>query len=194
LSQQRSGDHLFAMEVATGSVQRGEAQLVESAVRSDEHAFRRLIADHHEDMRRVCLYMTRDEAVAEDAVQAAWAIAWRKIGSVREPASVRPWLVSVALNEARQLLRKRRRLVAIDATSPAAAQQGGPDPATGVAVLDLRIALERLSPNDRALIAMRYLCGFESTELGAALHISPAAARQRLKRLIDQLRKELSDG
>lgn len=33
-------------------------------------------------MRRVCSYVTRDEAVADEAAQAAWSVAWRKIGTV----------------------------------------------------------------------------------------------------------------
>ena len=79
--------------------------LIASAAAGDEVAFRQIIATHHDDMRRVCSYVTRDEAVADEAAQAAWSVAWKKIGSVRDPARLRPWLVSVAVNEAKQLLR-----------------------------------------------------------------------------------------
>ena len=41
---------------------------------------------------------------------------------------------------------------------------------------------------------MRYVAGFDSNELGLATGKSPAATRQRLKRLLDRLRKDLSDG
>ena len=68
---------------------------------------------------------------------------------------------------------------------------GGIDPATGIDVLDALAALDRLEPEDRALIAMRYVVGFDATELAAATGTSPAATRQRLKRLLDRLRQEL---
>ena len=47
----------------------------------------------------------------------------------------------------------------------------------------------RLDPDDRALLVMRYGAGFDSTELAAATGRKPAAIRQRLKRLVDRLRR-----
>jgi RNA polymerase sigma-70 factor (ECF subfamily) len=92
-----------------GMAERVQPDVLASAAAGDEFAFRRIIAAHHEDMRRVCPYITGDNAIDDDATQAAWLIAWRKIGSVHNPSSLRPWLVSVAVNEARQSVRQRRR-------------------------------------------------------------------------------------
>ena len=78
--------------------------------------------------------------------------------------------------------------MAADATS----QPGGIDPATGIAAMDLRAALGRLDPDDRALLAMRYVAGFDSNELALALGISPSGTRNRLERLRKRLREELS--
>jgi RNA polymerase sigma-70 factor (ECF subfamily) len=155
---------------------------IASAAAGDELAFRRIIAAYHEDLRRVCSYVTRDEAIAEDAVQAAWTIVWRRIGSVREPP---PWLVSVAVNEAKQLLRKRRRRAEIEVITDASGEPGGIDPATGIALIDLRAAMARLDTDERALLAMRYVAGFDSTELGAAIGITPSGVRNRLERLLE---------
>ena len=135
---------------------RGDAvSVIASAAAGDELAFRRLIAEHQEDMRRVCAYVTGESALAEEAAQAAWAIAWKRIGTVREPHSLRPWLISVAVNEAKQLLRKRHRRAQVEVVFDGATEPGGVDPATGVAGLDLRAAMARLDPDDRALLAMR---------------------------------------
>jgi RNA polymerase sigma factor (sigma-70 family) len=70
-------------------------------------------------------------------------------------------------------------------------QYASADPATGVATIDLIAALERLEPDDRALLALRYMAGFNATEIATALHARPDAIRQRLKRLVDRLREEL---
>jgi DNA-directed RNA polymerase specialized sigma24 family protein len=51
--------------------------------------------------------------------------------------------------------------------------------------------MQRLDPDDRALLTMRYVFGFDATELSTALGISPAGTRTRLKRLLDRLRQEL---
>jgi RNA polymerase sigma factor (sigma-70 family) len=170
------------------------ALAVRSAAAGDEAAFGRIVAAHHDDMRRVCIVVTRDEALADDAVQIAWLTAWRKLGSLRDPARLRPWLVAVAANHARDLLRKQRRQPDVDIAARAPRVAGGIDPATGIDALDMLAAVERLDPDDRALLAMRYVAGFDSNELASAIGISPAGVRTRLKRLTDRLRQELSHG
>ena len=182
------------MEALTRMAQRDHSDVVASAAAGDDVEFQRIIAEHHDDMRRVCSYVTRDEAVAEEATHAAWAIAWKKIGSVREPASLRPWLISVAVNEAKRMLRKAKRQAAVEARTDVSNEVGSIDPATGVAILDLRDAMGRLDPDERALLAMRYGAGFTANELAVAPGKSPAAMRQRLKRLLDRLREDLGHG
>jgi RNA polymerase sigma-70 factor (ECF subfamily) len=166
--------------------------VIESAAAGDEVAFARIVGAYHEDMRRVCAVVCADDAVAEDAVQAAWAIAWRKLRSIREPQRLRAWLVSVAVNEGKQLLRKRHRRSEVELTVDASRTPGGIDPAIGIDLVDLRAALARLDPDDRALLAMRYIAGFDATELSAATGLSPAGTRTRLHRLIERLRRELT--
>jgi DNA-directed RNA polymerase specialized sigma24 family protein len=46
--------------------------VIASASAGDEVAFAMIVADHHEDMRRVCAVVCGDEAIAEEAAQAAW--------------------------------------------------------------------------------------------------------------------------
>src|SRR5450432_194264 len=168
------------------------AAAVGLAAAGDETAFARIIQAHHDDMTRVCFVICGDLDIADEAVQAAWPIIWRKLGSLRDPDRLRPWLVSIAANEARQLIRRRRRRTVVELALADAARPGG-DPAGRVGDLDLTNALARLDPDDRALLALRYVAGFDSTELGRAMGRSPSGTRARLARLLDRLRTELSD-
>ena len=170
---------LYGMEAMTGSAEQDIGSIVASAAAGDEYAFARLVAAYHEDMRRVCSLVTRDEALAEDAVQSAWAIVWNKLGSLQQPERVRPWLVSVAVNQAKDLLRKRKRRAEVELLANAQVVQGGVDPSTGVDSLDLLRAMDRLGPDDRALIAMRYVVGFDATELSHAIGLPPPGTRKR---------------
>jgi RNA polymerase sigma-70 factor (ECF subfamily) len=173
----------------------GEASaLIASAAAGDAAAFASIVVAHHEDMRRVCMVVAGDDGIAEDAVAAAWSIAWRKLGSLRDPARLRPWLVSVAVNEARQMLRARKRRSVIEVSVIRVDEpSGGLDPGSTINSIDLRNALARLDPNDRALLAMRYLAGFDATELAYATGRSPSGTRARLARLLQRLERELGD-
>ena len=67
------------------------------------------------------------------------------------------------------------------------------DPTARAIDIDLVNALGRLDPEDRALLALRYVAGFDSTELARASGRSASGTRARLARLLDRLRTELRD-
>jgi RNA polymerase sigma-70 factor (ECF subfamily) len=168
------------------------AMTVADAAAGDADALARIVGAHHDDMARICFVICGDPDLAQDAVQSAWPIAWRKLGSLRDPEALRPWLMSVAANEARQIMRRQRRHPIVEIEVADIGSQRG-DPAGDAALADLAVALRRLSPEDRALLALRHVAGFDATEIGKALGISPSGVRSRLARLIARLRTELED-
>jgi len=168
------------------------SSMVALAGAGDEAAFARLVATYHADMARVAFAACGDRELAADAVQSAWLVAWRKLGSLRDPDRVRPWLLAVTVNETRQLLRRRHGpVVQVNLAAPGDARD---DPATGIERVDLGRALAHLSPDDRALLAMHFDVDLGTDELAAVLGTSSSTARKRLQRAIDRLRKELRDG
>ena len=166
---------------------------IRQAAAGDTVAFARIVAAYHGDMTRVAYVVSGgDQELADDAVQAAWSVAWQKLGSLRDPERLKSWLVSVAANEARQASRRRRRraVVEIEVDPPDGVAR---DPADRAAALDLEDALRHLSADERALLALRYEAGLDSAEIGALAGRPAATVRWRLARLRDRLRKELSD-
>lgn len=174
------------------SVAAAEA-LVRNAARGDETAFARLIAEHNAAMARVAYVIVGDREMTLDAVQSAWTIAWRRLGSLRDRAQVGPWLVAIAANEARQQRRRAHRAVVVD-ISEALDRHGSSDPAASAAIVDLERALSKFSLEDRRLLALRFVAGFDSTEIARALGLSASGVRSRLSRLIDRLRVDLTQG
>ena len=131
------------------------ASTVAQATAGDEAAFARIVRAHHTDMTRVCFVICGDLDLADEAVGAAWPIAWRKLGSLRDPERLRPWLVSVAVNEARQLLRRQRRRTVVELSVGETSGPAGGDPSGRTDDIDLVNALARLDPYDRTLVALR---------------------------------------
>jgi RNA polymerase sigma factor (sigma-70 family) len=128
--------------------------------------------------------------LAQDAAQAAWPIAWRKLGSLRDPDKLRPWLVSIAANEARQMIRRlhRDRIVPIEIAD---IRSDVADPAWRSADDELVSAIRRLPVEDRTLIALRYVSGFDASEIGPIVGLSASGVRTRLSRIVARLRKEV---
>lgn len=172
-------------------------ELVRAAAMGDEAAFTELVARHHHDLLRVAYVICRDPALAEDSTQSAWAIAWRRLGDVRDPVRVQGWLVAIVANEARRIMRSRRRSVreiAVAEIERDGIPGSGSDPlADSIARADLRRVVAALDPTDRALLAMRYVAELSSDEIGRALGMSSSGVRGRLSRLLLRLRGELRD-
>jgi RNA polymerase sigma-70 factor, ECF subfamily len=188
--------HQYDMTTITADASSGDS-LVRAAASGDEAAFTQIVAMHHDDMVRVAFLVSGgDVTVAREAAQAAWAIAWRKLGTLREPDRLRPWLMSVAANEARQSRRRTQRRsmfeIAVDQGIDAVPDAAG-DPSSRVSAIDLASAVRRLSVDDRTVIALRYVSDLSSNEIADVIGISPVGARTRLSRAIARLRKELGD-
>lgn len=165
--------------------------LVPLAAAGDKVGFTRLVEAFHADMARLAYFVCGgNRELAEDAVQSAWAIAWSRLGTLREPERIRAWLLSVTANEARQLLRQQRQVVAVRLEF-AEERLAGPDPYMSPALLDMASVLARLKPEERTLVGLRYAAGLDSAEIGAVLGMSASGVRSRLDRLLDRLRAEL---
>lgn len=187
----RIGKTLLSMETAIVETNAADAN-VRDAASGDELALARLIDEHHEPMVRAAFVVIGDVQLAHEAAQDAWAIAWRRLASLRDPEKVRPWLVAICANEARRLARRRQRQRVIEIAS----EPPGPglaDPAGAIDVLDLERALARLKPEERGLLAMRYVVGLDSQDIARAVGLSASGVRSRLARLVERLRRDLDD-
>jgi RNA polymerase sigma-70 factor, ECF subfamily len=162
------------------------ARLVRLAADGDEAAFAKLVAQHHAAMARVAYVILGDAELARDAVQSAWSIAWRRLPTVRDPTRVGPWLVAIAANEARHSASHSRRATIVDISEGLDRGASG-DPADRIGMIDLERALQKLTPEERVLIALRYVAGLNSTEIAMQLGISASGTRSRLERLLDRL-------
>jgi len=166
------------------------AAIVRLAAAGDEAAFTRLVSAHRVAMARVAFVICGDPDATCDAVQAAWTIAWRRLHTLRDPDQVGPWLIAIAANEARQVIRRQRRRPVVD-ISAALDRNAGGDPADAIALVDLQRALAHLKPDDRRLLALRFVVGFDSSEIARHTGLSASGVRSRLARLIDRLRMDI---
>lgn len=153
-----------------------------------ETGFTALVAEHHGDLVRLAYAIVGDPDLANDVAQSAWTAAWRNRARLREPEKVRGWLLTIAANEARRSLRRRRLwqlIFFIDDIGPTVAGSPPDDQ------IDLIHAFQRLPPRDREILARRYALGETSQEIAEQVGMSDSGVRVRIGRLLNELRKEL---
>jgi RNA polymerase sigma factor (sigma-70 family) len=150
-------------------------------------------------MRAVALALLGHSPDAEDAVQEAALIALRRIGDIRDPDAVGPWLRMVVRNACRAQLRRKSAVPLAELTGAVGAvamnrSDAPPDPAEVIDRHALRdwvwSALEDLSPGLRLVTMLRYFTDVTSYEDIAALCATPVGTvRSRLS----QARAKLAD-
>jgi RNA polymerase sigma-70 factor (ECF subfamily) len=129
---------------------------------------------------RFLAQMVGDRALAEDLLQDSFTEAFRCRDQLGEIENREAWLFGIARNRALAALRRRRRFrAAFERLVP----RSEPSERDDLELLALRDLLERtLAPDDRALLILRYLHGFDAAELAAMTGRTPEAVRQRLAR------------
>src|SRR5215467_2966694 len=99
-----------------------------------------------------CRSLLAEPADAADAVQDTFVIAASKLGGLRDPDRLRPWLYAVARNECRRRLRARASSASLDGFAEMTADQSA-DVGAGVERDErralVRAALAGLNPGDR---------------------------------------------
>jgi RNA polymerase sigma-70 factor, ECF subfamily len=134
---------------------------------------------------RFLAQMVGNRALAEDLLQDSFYEAFRCRDQLHAIENPEAWLFGIARNRALAALRRRRRL---GAALERFAHRPEPSERDDLELLAVRDLLERyLGPEDRALLILRYLHGFEATELAAMTGRTPEAVRQRLARAKSRL-------
>jgi RNA polymerase sigma factor (sigma-70 family) len=140
--------------------------------------------------RRHC--RTGDEA--EDAVQDALVIAATHLGSFRGEGSLEGWLVRIVASACRRMSRGRKNAAELhDDVVERLASPSSPESEAGAHELGdaLSAALLELDPEDRLIVLLSEVDGFDAPEVAERVGLSPGAVRTRLTRIRGRLRAAL---
>lgn len=162
-------------------------QLVGDLRARHPEALERLLDEYGRLLQGVAFHVLRSHADAEEVVIDTMVTAWERIGSLRDPAALRPWLLRIAARHA--LARRRRKAVPstplLEGASVATADEADPDR------LALADALTNLPPRMRACLSLHYHAGLSVAETADTLGISPNTVKFHLKSGLERLRTAL---
>jgi len=103
-----------------------ETELLVRLRAGEQAAFEALVRQYHGAMKRAAAALL-GEAQAEEAVQEAWLSAIRNLPGFEGRSSLKTWLFSILLNEARGRLRKAKREVRMEDSGGSEGGPLGPD-------------------------------------------------------------------
>ena len=162
---------------------------VGAVVQLNEQSFTDLLVPLVQPAYRLACAMLHDAQAAEDVVQEASLIAWRKVGRLQDRSRPRSWFLGIVANECRNA-RRRRWVTGVKIGMP----EGLSVVSSEERVLrgtDLRRALRRLGHDDRLVVSLYFYLDMPLEEVAAVVGTSVGAARARLYRAIRRLRPDL---
>ena len=172
-----------------------ERELVLRAQRGDARAYEEIVRTHQQIAFRVAYLVTGNASEAEDAAQEGFIKAWRAFGRFKPELPVRPWLLQIVANEARNRRRSAGRRAQLALRAERAEVAGATAPSPEHAVVDaaererLLEALDGLPDDARLVLSCRYLLGLSEEETAAALDIKRGTVKSRTARALDRLKE-----
>ncbi|MFL5768772.1 MAG: RNA polymerase sigma factor [Chloroflexota bacterium] len=169
-----------------------DRDLVEQARRGDREAFAVLVHRVSDSLYAVAFRILRDAGLAEDALQNALVLAWRRLPHLRDANRFDAWihriLVHACYDESQRARHWTANVRVVPANGPST-----PDDTNVVADRDeLERAFRRISVEQRAVFVLHHYLGLPLVEVAELLEIPAGTARSRLHYAIAELRDALT--
>lgn len=150
-----------------------------------------LIERYGDDILRLCLMILGERQLAEDAFQETFVKAWKQRHTFRGESSEKTWLLRIAANTCRDMLRSgwfrlRRRSVPVEQLFDLAAP-AEPD------LSPVRDAVLALPGKYREVVMLYYDQDMKLKEIAGVLHIPVNSVSTRLRRARALLEKTLRE-
>ena len=172
--------------------ERSDSELLAAVAEGDRRAFDALYGRHfawlHLRLSRRCA----DPSLVEEAIQDTFLTIWRKPGSYRGQGDVGAWVWGIGIRQLLNRMRRRKtpawhllvhsdRLLSAEDTALLATEHG-----------DLGGAIDRLSPELRAVVQATVIDGLTTREAARVLGVPSGTVKTRMMRARHQLREALS--
>ena len=168
-----------------------DRDLVEQARRADREAFAVLVHQVSDSLYAIAYRILRDPGLAEDALQNALVLAWRRLPKLRDADRFEAWIHRILIHACYDESQRARQWT----TNVRILPMDGPSIADGTSAVADRDELERayrqLTLEQRAVFVLHHYVGLPLVEIAELLEIPAGTARSRLHYAITGLRVAL---
>jgi RNA polymerase sigma-70 factor (ECF subfamily) len=172
-----------------------DRELVERAQRGDREAYEALVRDSARRVFLICHRILRDADQAEDAAQRALVEMWRDLPGLRDPDRFEAWSYRLAVRCSLAEARRERRFHGAVGSIRLLPNDAGADPPDAFATVDDRAALEdafgRLTPEQRAVVVLRFFVGLPLDEIARVVAVPVGTVASRLHYALRAMRRTL---
>jgi RNA polymerase sigma-70 factor (sigma-E family) len=159
---------------------------------TDDEEFTTFVRPRLPRLRRAAYLLCGDWVRGDDIVQRALTDAYVHWGRVRRADNPDAYLHTVLVHRFIDDRRGRWSGVALVETVPERAEPSGAQPADVDQALDVRAALARLAPRQRAVLVLRFLCDMSVADTATALGCSIGTVKSQTSVALEAMRRQLA--
>ena len=172
--------------------------LISECIAGNEDAIEMLVRQYEAGVFRLALSMVGDQADAQEITQETFIAALRSLRTYQEKKSFKAWLYTLALNQSRRHLRKRRilerlRVTLTNVIRVDAQKQASPEEAIIENEKEAVIwtELNKLDERHRIVVILRYFQELSIAEISEILTLNEGTVHSRLHNARERLRSAL---
>ena len=181
------------------------AELMRRAASGEDAAFESLVRHFEGMVYSFALQSLRRREDAEDATQEVFLKLWRTLGTWRDEASVKTYIMRIARNTVIDMIRRRNSRPTdsltvedddgeesqLDIADTDTSSNPAADYARREQIEEVRRAIDELPPDHREIIILRDINGLSYAEIAEATGLDPGTVRSRLSRARNNLKEIL---
>ena len=180
-------------------LERSERQILKGIKEGNPEAFTAIVDRYYKSVYSLLAYLSRDKHFAEDLTQDTFTSAWTNIRDYKGRASLKTWLHRIAYNKFLDSERKLKQTSGLISgiKGNGIKVQNGSDPLNEITQDEhsriLFDAMQKLGPDEYAVIVLHYIQGFSYREIAEVLNEPAGTVKWRTSRAIEKLRETLTD-
>lgn len=160
--------------------------LVKRAQKGDAEAFITLIEENKQGMYKVARGFLQNEEDVADAMSETVLKCFEKVGTLRNGAYFKTWMIRILINNCKDMIRKRKGDISMEELYEMEYQEPPNEEQ------EFRELIEPLQEQDRSIFTLHYVYGLKVKEIAACMEMNENTVVSRLKRGRETLRIQMT--
>jgi len=162
-------------------------ELIDAINQGDINAFEALYDRYTSNVLKRCYFMCINLDTARDLMQEVWIKVFLYLHTFKYQSAFSSWLYRLTTNHCLNYLKSKVHSEQLAGEVPFDA----PSKEDSSSSVEVHLLLQKLSLEDRTILAMKFMGEYTYEEISAICKIGVSAAKMRVSRLITKLREEV---
>ncbi|MBE5958316.1 MAG: RNA polymerase sigma factor [Lachnospiraceae bacterium] len=166
---------------------------IRRAIESDREAFEKIYVSIYNDLLKMAIYILGNAEIAEDVVSETVIDAYTGIAKLKEPEKFEYWILRILTIKCKRKIKEKYQIINVHNPNVSNFEDfnSGSYKSEVDNRMDINEALIRLKKEERVIVTLCVVQGYNSSEVSEILGLNSSTVRSKLNRALAKMRKYL---